>query len=213
MRRLMGRFIAGLVLLTATWAQAVPSPQETVLDGVNEVVAVVQQYPGVSPNNPEFMADVDAVLAEKVSFTRIVYGVMGDYWSQANREQRIAFYREFRESMVNTYARAMLQFSDLDIDLAEEQGDRQDSLTNTQVFIEALASDGSRYIMSQSVYYDEGKERWMLQNISVNGINMGSFFRRQFDALIRETNGDLDEAITRWSAFAQEGYEETSFRD
>lgn len=208
----MRHLIVAIVLSVSAVAGAVPSPQETVLDGVNEVVAVVQQYPGVSPNDPEFMAEVDRVLADKVSFTRIVYGVMGDYWAQANRDQRIAFYQAFRESMVNTYARAMLQFSELDIALAQDQGARQDSLTNTQVFVEALADDGSRYLMSQSVYYDDKNERWMLQNITVNGINMGSFFRRQFDALIRETNGDLDLAIERWSAYAQAEYEESSFR-
>ncbi|WP_119396033.1 MlaC/ttg2D family ABC transporter substrate-binding protein [Salinibius halmophilus] len=208
----MRQLFAAILVSLSTLVGAVPSPQETVLDGVNEVVQVVQKYPGVSPNDPAFMAEVDDVLADKVSYARIVYGVMGEYWTQANRDQRIAFYQAFRESMVNTYARAMLQFSELDIALAEDQGDRQDSLTNTQVFVEALADDGSRYLMSQSVYYDEKNERWMLQNITVNGINMGSFFRRQFEALLRETNGDLNAAIERWSAYAQAEYEETSFR-
>jgi phospholipid transport system substrate-binding protein len=47
----------------------------------------------------------------------------------------------------------------------------------------------------------QGKEgNWLVENVIVNGLNLGSTFRTQFEQSAQQYGGDLDQVIANWSS-------------
>ena len=48
--------------------------------------------------------------------------------------------------------------------------------------------------------YVEGPGNWLVENVIVNGLNLGSTFRTQFEQSAQQYGGDLDQVIANWSS-------------
>ncbi len=144
----------------------------------------------------EFYGGLMDTLEPVVDFHWISLNVMGSYREQASDEQRRRFQKVFTRSLVQTYGRGLLTYSDQEITvepLDEPLGDRR-RVTVTQ---KILGKD-----QTYPLYYSMGRNRegdWKVINVIINGVNLGKTFRNQFTQAASNHDGDIDKVIENWS--------------
>lgn len=199
--------------IVPAWGQGAPKAAEPkaaqqALDAHGLVDQVTQDVLGVVANNkttikdnPEkYYAEVSKVLEPVVAFDYIAKVVMAQYYKSATDKQRDAFATTFTQSMVETFAKGMANYSDFEITVQPPEGDISDQ-RKVEVLQEVKTNDG-KHIVS----YTMAKARtgdWKLINVVLNGINLGKSFRDQFTQAASQQSGDIDKVIATWGQSAQ----------
>lgn len=189
------------------WMSASVQAQSTFADAhalvaekINGLMAKIETSKGQATlSEQEKIQLVEAEIGDVVDFKRIARRVMAKYFRQATKEQKYAFLAVFKSSLLNTYAKGLWEFNDYKVNLLPLNIANQ-SLKNTQVEFEVVTSSGQVFPVNQSLYYSKKHSRWLVQNVIINGINMGLLFREQFARLVAQNNGEIDLAIANWQA-------------
>ena len=155
-----------------------------------------------SKDREAFYTEMDKALGEFIAFRRVAARVMGKYARQASEEQRDRFVEAFRRSLYDAYGGAAVSINSSDFDLAVERVDinprHEDRAT---VNLRITTETGERYGVAYSMYKpDDGN--WQMENVIVEGINIGLAFRDQFEQQMQAHDGDVAEVIAQWSAEA-----------
>ncbi|MEX1216596.1 phospholipid-binding protein MlaC [Saccharospirillum sp.] len=211
-------FILVGVVLAASQAQAfTPSKPagQSVMDGVNAVLEVVKKYneEGGGGDRQAYLAEVGGVLDPLIGYTVIVSRIMGNELLESSTQaQKVRFLQVFKRSMINTYAGGLYNFGSFEVELLPGENESENTVRNTRVNLNVISPDGQEYPMVQSVYYSREADDWRMQNVIVNGVNLGVTFKTQFDQIYRDTGGDLDATIDEWERTTAETFNEDQFQ-
>ncbi len=147
-----------------------------------------------------FYDAMDDALGEFVAFRRVAARIMGKYARQATPEERDAFVRAFRYSLYDAYGGAAVSIDSSDFELEVDSVDinprHKDRAT---VNLSIITNTGERYGVAYSMY-DPENGNWQVENVIVEGINMGLAFRDRFEQQMRANDGDVSRVIEEWSA-------------
>jgi phospholipid transport system substrate-binding protein len=199
MRAVIGAWLAVVTTATAFAAEAVPaSPQAVITATRDALLSVIKDGKGYFDQDPErFYRAVRDVLDPVVDFDSFSRGVMAVHYKKASPEQRVRFRDTFKDALVRTYGKALLNYGDEKIDVLppskpSRQPDR-DSVTME------VWSEGKMYPVVYSMRRD-GEGRWRMANIIINGINIGLTYRNQFATAMKapQNKGDIDLVISDW---------------
>lgn len=178
-----------------------PSSQDAhrlVAEKIDDLLTAIQTSKSEKVlNDEQKIALVDAQLGDVVDFKRIARRVMAKHFKQATNEQKQRFMMVFKSSLLNTYAKGLWEFNNYKVNVLPLKEGKQTE-RNTQVSIEVVTSSGQVFPVTQSLFYDKKNNQWMVQNVIINGINMGLLFREQFSRLVAQNNGNIDLAIVGW---------------
>lgn len=179
-------------------AAEVDGPHKVVERVTTQVLAVVDERRNLLDAEPQAFYDaVGEVLSSVVAFDYIAKGVMGRYASEATPEQKQRFSEVFQLNLISTYAKGMAVYGQQEVVVVPPEGEIG-AQRKVSVLQKVRAEDGEH-----TVAYTMGKSRengeWMLLNVTINGINLGSTFRSQFAQAMKK-KGDLDLVIDDWSA-------------
>lgn len=139
---------------------------------------------------------VRGIMETVVDFDYIAKNVMGaKYWNAATDEQKKKFVGVFTDGLVQTYAKGMANFADLDISVVPPEGDISGK-NRVAVLQRVKGPEGVN-----NVAYTMGKHKsgqWKLINVVLDGVNLGETLRSQFAQSVNENKGDLDATIAGW---------------
>lgn len=197
-QRLLQWFMVMLVTLGASIAHAQQAPDEVIRTAVEKLVERIEADREKLKNDPRYAQKVvDEELDAMVDFRRITRAVMGEHFSQANREQRNKFLQRFRASLVNTYAAGITLYEGQSyrvLPLAD--GDVRGNRARVQMEFET--DDGKALPIAYTMTLSD--EQWKVDNVIVNNLNLGRIFQAQFAQDMAANNNDLDKVINNWSA-------------
>ena len=152
--------------------------------------------------NPEALFQkVEAMLAPVVHFNFISKRVMGKkYWEASTPDQRLKFEQSFKRSMVETLAKGMVNFADLEATVLPpnekpENKPRRGFVEVVQLVKSSTANNKVVYSMA----YSTKSNNWKLINVTLNGVNLGSQFKEQFAQSVKQYKGNIDQVIANWS--------------
>jgi phospholipid transport system substrate-binding protein len=141
---------------------------------------------------------VDEELDGLIDFRRITQLVMGQYFAPSSREQKVRFLEVFRASLVNTYASGLTMYEGQEVRvLPAGSGDVTDGKARVRT---EIRTSGGRVIPVFFSLYQTREGNWLVENVIVNGLNLGRTFRTQFEQAAQQYDGDLDKVIANWSA-------------
>ncbi len=144
----------------------------------------------------DFYSRVAATLDPVVDFNWLSLNVMGELRKQATTEQREQFRQVFTQRLVETYGRGLLTYSNQKIVVFPlEEGDKG---KRKVVINQEIRGESQSYPLQ----YRMGLNRdgnWKVINVVINGINLGSTFRKQFVQAVAKYNGDLDQVVANWT--------------
>ena len=173
------------------------SPHKVVEKVTDALMAAVSEGKAALQKNPQaYFAKVHGILETVVDFDYIAKNVMGaKYWNAATDDQKKKFIKVFTDSLVQTYAKGMANFSDLDISVLPPEGDLAGK-NRVAVLQRVKGPEGVN-----NVAYTMGRHKngqWKLINVVLDGVNLGETMRSQFSQSVNEHKGDLDATIAGW---------------
>jgi phospholipid transport system substrate-binding protein len=190
-------FIAWILMLITFNVNASLSPHESVQTATDELIdKLLVTRPLYETDKKMFYKEIDDSLAPFVDFKGFSKGVMAKYYRRANDEQKMRFAISFREALIKTYAKALVEFDNQKI-VVKETTSPQKAPNKAKVELEVHGKDGTIYPVEYSLVLIE--DQWMLRNIVINGINIGLQFRSQFSNYMQQYKNDIDEVINHWS--------------
>ena len=173
---------------------------QLVSEKIDALLSKIQETKSDVPlTDDEKTALVDEQLGDVVDFKRIARRVMAKHFRRASKAQKQHFLTVFKTSLLSTYAKGLWEFNNYKVKVLPLKGGKQ-TQRNTQVSFEVITSSGQVFPVTQSLFYNKKSKRWMVQNVIINGINMGLLFRDQFSRLVAKHNGDIDLAIQAWTS-------------
>ncbi len=188
-------------LLTLGLGQAWASPEDElkqyVDDNTQKLVQKLNSERGLYSEDPEaFYASMDETLDQFVDFRRIAARVMGRYARQASPEQRDEFVEKFKRSLFDSYAQALVSADNFEITV-KDATIMSDNDGRGTVQMEMISASGTRYPVTYSMYKN-ADGRWMMENVIVEGVNIGLAFRDRFAQEMEENRGQVQAVIDGW---------------
>ncbi|KZZ75833.1 hypothetical protein A3765_10275 [Oleiphilus sp. HI0130] len=200
----MFRLTLTFILFLALPFSAVAAPDEsdlvktTVEKNVKDILRTFEEQKPRFETDPDgFYVEMEKAISSIIDFRRIAARVMGKYARKATKDQRNEFVESFKESLFNTYTKAIVDQGSFEMRVVKAQiNPRSD--TRASVEMEVITSNGSVYPVTYSMYKNK-EGRWYMENVIVFGINIGLAFRDKFDSEMKSRKGDIEAVISNWS--------------
>ena len=185
------------LMVGQVWAGPEEDLKRYVDENTQKLVQKLNAEKGLYEKDPEaFYASMDETLQEFVDFRRIAARVMGRYARQTTPEQRDAFVEKFKRSLFDSYAQALVSAEDFEI-IVKEATILPQNEDRASVEMELISASGNRYPVTYSMYRT-GDDRWMMENVIVEGVNIGLAFRDRFAQEMEENRGQVQAVIDSW---------------
>ncbi|MCZ6502527.1 MAG: ABC transporter substrate-binding protein [Gammaproteobacteria bacterium] len=198
--KVLANFVAGLLALVVSQLSAAPSPYESVQTSTEQLLEkLVEVQPIYKRDKDKFFREVDSSLAPFIDFKGFSRGVMAKYYRRASDQQKARFAEVFRNSLIKTYAKALVEFDNPQVIVKQDNKPQKDP-RKARVSLEVYGKDGSAYPVEYSLVLVN--DRWKLRNLVIDGINIGLQFRSQFTAYMQQYKNDIDKVIDNWSVDA-----------
>ena len=136
-----------------------------------------------------------------LDFETIAYRVMGRrVYDQATEDQKIAFVEAFKKSLISTYAKGISTYDNQTITVTPYEGiQTKNGVSRARVELQIQPKGGKPFPIIYSMFKDESRG-WMLENMHLDNVNVGSTFRNQFNQAMKDKGDDLDKVIKSWGA-------------
>ena len=210
-------FVALLALSVAASAQEsagtepAPGPHEIIAQRTDAVIAATIAAQDYYAEEPErFYATVLGLLEDVVDFRSFARNVMGEHASRKRlatlspeERQHLGDYLQrftgvFRDSLIKTYARALLTVADKEISLLPLSQPLRPQDRKAQV-VQQVVGEDEPLVIKYSVRRNKAG-RWLLSNLIVSDINLGKLYRNQFRSAMKKHKGDMDKVIANWTS-------------
>lgn len=180
-RHLLG-FIIILLPLIST-AEASVAPDELVRVTSEQMQKTLSANREMLKKNPDAIIGlVDEIVVPKFDFVRISAWILGKHWRRATPEQRGRFIKEFQDMLLNTYASAILEYTEFTITfnpLRMKEGDRI-------VMVRSIIKQPGANSINLDYRMFNGKQGWKVIDILVDNVSLVANYRSSFGTEIEE---------------------------
>ncbi|WP_207063378.1 phospholipid-binding protein MlaC [Motiliproteus sp. SC1-56] len=188
--------ILGFLLLALVPAQANETPRGVIEGRYNSLLQLIEEQVLVAGMpQEELLGLMERELVPVVDFPRVARKVMGKYARRASEAQLGNFTEIFKTTLVSTYSKGLNQLDQLDHVVIEDPILDSDG-SRAKVPTEVVLTGGERYKVIYSMFESDG--RWLIENIVVEGVNIGLVFKNQFAHYMENYNRDIDQVIAHW---------------
>lgn len=173
----------------AAWA-AVKPPQDVVRDTSDQMMSALRQnYAPLKQDPTQIYGLVNRIVLPNFDFELMSRWVLGRAWQQATPEQRRRFTEEFRNLLVRTYGKALLEYAKEDVRVLPQPS----ALENDEATVksEVRLKSGQPIQINYSMHLNP--EGWKVYDVTVDGVSLVTNYRGTFASQIR-ANG-LDAVI------------------
>lgn len=184
---LLGAGFLGLLLSGPVRAEAPDMASALVRDTAERMLKVLEKRRSELETTPGLIyALVNEIVAPNFDFERITRYAMGRYWRNADAGQKASMVNEFRQMLVRTYAKALLNYSGQEIlYLPLHPGRRAGEVT---VHTEVREAGGPRIPIDYRLYLKGGA--WKVYDITIDGVSLVANYRSSFATEIRRNGID-----------------------
>lgn len=190
----------GLVLLwmLSLNALAVSDPGKVIEERYQSLQGLIDRGTlAAATTESELLAIMEKELSPVVDFRHVARKVMGRYARRASDEQLDRFTEVFKKTLISTYSKGLENLHRLDqVEISAARFDPEGD--EAQVPMSIHLKGGQSYKVSYSLFRDD-KGRWLVDNILVEGINIGLVMRNQFAHYMRD-QGSVEKAIDAWGS-------------
>ena len=167
--------------------KAISLPSDVVKATAESVISHIEENRSILEKNPEKIYDmVDQLIIPRFDFVSMSKWVLGKHWKQASEEQRSEFIIQFKELLVRTYARALLEYSGQEIKYfpVEQNPESNLAVVRTELTSKSSAQLPILYRMHQK------NEEWKVVDVSVAGVSLVTPYRGSFATQIKKNGFD-----------------------
>ncbi len=186
-----------LVLPLAVAAADNSNPQQLLQDATNTLLSHLTQDKETLKKDPQALYRlVEDNITPFVDVDGFSRRVMGQYFRQSTPEQQANFSRALKQSLIRTYAKGLTAYEHQKIVFKPYKPG--DDPKKAQIDVDVYGNSGQVYPVNFQMQQDKAGA-WKVQNLILNGINLGLTFRNQFASAVEANRGSIDKAIAGWS--------------
>ncbi|MBT7674663.1 MAG: ABC transporter substrate-binding protein [Oceanospirillaceae bacterium] len=144
---------------------------------------------------PKMLLGMEVIMDTVIDFESLAKGVMAKFYRRASPLQIDEFQAVFKRSLLNTYSGAVMS---LEIDNFEIQPNPTliKKPGRQKVWVKVLAN-GAAYDINYAM--KKRQQGWRVTNVTIDGINLGLAFRKQFSSAMAQRKGNMDDVIAFWN--------------
>ncbi len=198
-----------LALFSVGWAPVVSaetleSPVVVLERASTHVLQILRDDHELLKNEPDrvyqIVDDYILPLLDEVTMAKLA---MGKNWKKATREQKISFVNEFKNLLVRTYSKSLIEFKDQDIRYFPVR--LPADAKKASVKAEVIQPGGPSIPMAYRVRVKNNK--WKVYDIKIDGISLVTSYRGTFTQEIRKSgiDGLLDYLRNKNSKLSSKG--------
>lgn len=184
----LGRgLLAGLFLLSSFAVAAIEDPQQLVRQTGDKVLSEVSARKAQLEANPQLIYPlVESTVVPHFDFRQMSQAALGRYWRDASEAQKEQVTREFRELLVRTYATALLNYSDQQIEYLPIRNlpDADRVMISTRVAASGAPPVPIDYRLERN------DSKWLVYDVVIDGVSLITNYRSQFASLVRRNGID-----------------------
>ncbi len=186
---------AGLVFLAMSagnvGAAAEVSASEVVRNTTEQVLGALRKEGDEIQGNSERLYQlVDELVLPHFDFIKMSRWVLGRHWRKATPAQQLAFTEQFQGLLVRTYAQALIDFRDQEVEiLPMEAKSGETVIVRSQINQKGGAKTPITYKMHMI------DKVWKVYDVAIDGVSLVINYRASFNQEIKR-NG-IDELIKR----------------
>lgn len=170
-------------LTAADELAAAQAPMDIVRNTTDQVLSRVQSDRDALRQDPAKMyALVSEVIFPRFDFPIMAQWVLGTHWKDADKALRDEFVDQFRKLLVRTYATALLEFSDQEINYPEDNAAVKGRTVEVR---QEIDQSGSEPILLGYRLHNTGGE-WKVFDVAVDGVSLVKTYRASFSSLIKD---------------------------
>lgn len=119
--------------------------------------------------------------------------ILGKYWKQASEEQRAGFIAEFKDMLIRTYAKSLVDYGHAKVNVLPARDKQEGKYYTVQSELEV--GSGKAPLQVAYIFRKNKQTEWKVFDLAVDGLSLVKNFRTSFSQEIRETS--LDALIAR----------------
>jgi len=119
--------------------------------------------------------------------------ILGKYWKQASDDQRTSFVAEFKDMLIRTYAKSLVDFGHAKVNVVPAREKQQGKYYTVQSELDV--GSGKAPLQVAYIFRKNKQDEWKVFDLAVDGLSLVKNFRTSFSQEIRETS--LDALIER----------------
>ncbi len=178
-------------LTMAPQAQEPDKPEDVILTTVDTVIARITAEREMLDAQPETVYElINDLILPVFDFNNMSRWILGKYWKEASAEQRTVFTTEFQNLLVRTYAKAVLGFSNEQVNYLETLTGSKPNIVMVKT---EIVSDGGVTPVHYTMH--NNGDGWKVVNVAFEGISLVETYRKSFASEIR--NNGLETLIQK----------------
>ncbi len=181
---LTGVVVAALFWSQSVFAQPVESPMVLLERTSQQVIKILKEDHELLKKEPTRVYKIidDYILPhlDEVTMAKLA---LGKNWKRATREQKLAFIKEFRNLLVRTYSKSLIEFSDQKINFFPVK--LAADAKKASVKAEVIQPGGPSIPMAYRVRVKNNA--WKVYDIKIDGISLVTSYRGTFTQEIRKS--------------------------
>ncbi len=189
MRIVASLLLAFLLSFGSAQASVAQSPQALIKSTSDQVLARLKaDHDELQAHPDKVYALVEDIVLPHFDFHRIARWVLGKYSRRASAAQMARFTEEFRMLLVRTYATALLQYTNQQIDYLPLR--MKPGATDVTVKTEIQQPGAFPIPIDYDLYLPEGSKEWKVYDVSIDSVSLVSNYRSTFAGEIRRKGLD-----------------------
>jgi len=202
------RYCAGLVLACTLGSAAAAvgktqaprqTPDQAIRQTTDQLRALIRDNRAAyEADSQQFFDMVEKVVVSRFDTRYIGQIILGTHWRNASEAQRQRFIVAFRNNLVHSYARALLENTDM-VELKWKPVHMAQNAQEATVNVDLLRKEGPPVPIGFDVHL-VGAE-WKVYDVKIDNVSLANTFRSQFTPEIRK-NG-IDGLIKRLESGAK----------
>ncbi len=185
-----GGFMAGILFLTLFVSGASGatenSAEEVVRTTTQQVLDVLRKEgDGIKGDSQRLYELIDDLILPHFDFIKMSSRVLGRYWRKASKQQQQAFIEQFQGLLVRTYAQALIDFRDQDIEVLPATTEASNpTVVRSRINQVAGPAIPINYRMQMQ------DNQWKVFDVSIDGVSIVTNYRASFSREIKRNGID-----------------------
>lgn len=176
-----------LTLLSFVWtaqSYAVPVPQNDPAEMVSvlstELIKAMNEQRVELESSPEKVKVFAGIyVLPYVDTAKMARYVMGKHWRTATDIQQTEFMEAFSNTLIRSYSQSLLKLNVESVKVMNAQEEQPGRVTVPSVVVQ---SDGNKTDVIYRAYLNKKSKKWMLYDVSIEGISMLLNYRKAYDS-------------------------------
>ena len=178
----------------ATSASDQRAPEEIVKQTSAKVLQVLNDDKEKLQEDPKLINDlINDTIIPIVDLTSMGKLILGKNWKKASEEQRTQFITEFKDMLIRTYAKSLIDYGHAEVTVLPRRSESESKYHTVQTELNIGA--GKTPLQVAYVFRNNKENEWKVFDLAVDGLSLVKNFRTSFNQEIKETS--LDALIER----------------